>query len=394
MAKPKYTEEALKLLSPEDLQLYKEYQGYGQKYADEFVDDKLGDAVREQTASGKPVEETLGTVVPLSAIVPEVVEPSTFSEEEAPMEEALVETAEDFLIPEAERLAREAARPVEEDFIIEGDVVVGPKPVREEEGLPATEPEFRLKKATAEDVAKGTPILEKAAPVEGEAPVVDEASQIQKFRAGLKDDERKAWEKFKDDLIKQGASRTEAEARASQLVAGIILTPREIGDYASKIADATGTLDPEAFAEGNYSLSDVFGRQPLESTSGFKLRKSREERGAALRKIIEDRVVEELGLWQEGNLPSETQNFYVALKDRTAGGIDQQKVDAWKAKRFQELVQQGEEDIRIKSRGFLLSSLAAEGKAPKEGSPEYKVVNDQADEISKIPPLEVTLTSV
>jgi len=78
MAKPKYTEEALKLLSPEDLQLYKEYQGYGQKYADEFVDDKLGDAVREQTASGKPVEETLGTVVPLSAIAPEVVEPTKF----------------------------------------------------------------------------------------------------------------------------------------------------------------------------------------------------------------------------------------------------------------------------------------------------------------------------
>jgi len=384
MAKPKYTEEALKLLSPEDLELYKEFQVSGQKYADEFADYKIGGAVREQAASGKPIEQTLGTVVPLAAIAPEVVEPTTFTEEEAPTEEGLVETAEDFLITESERLAREAARPVEEDFIIEGDVVVGPKPVTEEEGLPAVEPQFRLKKATAEDVAKGTPILEKAAPVEGEAPVIDEASQIQKFRAGLKDDERKAWEKFKDDLIRQGASRTEAEARASQLVAGIILTPREIGDYASKIADATGALDPEAFAEGNWSLSDVFGRQALESTSQFKLRKSREERGAALRKIIEDRVVEELGLWQEGNLPSETESFYVALKDRTAGGIDQKKVDAWKAKRFEELVQQGEEDIRIKSRAFLLGSLAAEGKEPKEGSPEYRIVNDQADEISKL----------
>jgi molybdopterin converting factor small subunit/ferritin-like metal-binding protein YciE len=384
MAKPKYTEEALKLLSPEDLELYKEFQGSGQKYADEFLDYKIGGAFAEEAASGKPATETLGTIMPSSVVEPEVVDPTTFTEEEAPTDVALVETAEDFLILERERLAREAAKPVEEDFIIEGDVVVGPKPVSEEEGLPATKEEFRLKKATAEDIAEGTPVVEKVVPVEGEAPVLDEASQVQKFRAGLKDDERKAWEKFKDELIKQGSSKTEAEARASQLVAGIILTPRELGNYASKIAEATGNLDPEAFAEGNYSISDVFGRQALESTSQFKLRKSREERGAALRKIIEDRVGEELGLWQEGNLPSETQSFYVALKDRTAGGIDQQKVDAWKANRFTELVQQGEEDIRIQSRAFLLGSLAAEGKQPKEGSPEYKIVNDQADEISKL----------
>lgn len=372
MAKPKYTEEALKLLSPEDLELYKEFQSSGQKYADEFADYKIEGAFREQDASGKPVTETLGTIAPI-VVEPEMVDPTTFTEEEAPTNVALVETAEDFLISERERLTREAARPVEEDLVIQ-----------EEEGLPAVEPEVRLKRATREDVGRATPIIEKVVPVEGEAPVLDEASQVQKFRAGLKDDERKAWEKFKDELIKQGSSRTEAEARASQLVAGIILTPREIGNYASKIVDATGSLDPEAFAEGNYSISDVFGRQALESTSQFKLRKSREERGAALRKIIEDRVVEELGLWQEGNLPSEKDSFFVALKDRTAGGIDQQKVDAWKANRFTELVQQGEEDIRIKSRAFLIGSLSAEGKEPKEGSPEYKIVNEQADEISKL----------
>jgi hypothetical protein len=70
MAKPKYTEEALKLLSPEDLELYKEFQVSGQKYADEFADYKIGGAAREQTASGKPVTETLGTVPSVSAKKP------------------------------------------------------------------------------------------------------------------------------------------------------------------------------------------------------------------------------------------------------------------------------------------------------------------------------------
>ena len=52
MAKPKYTEEALKLLSPEDLERYKEFQGYGQKYADEYADYKIEGAFREQADQG------------------------------------------------------------------------------------------------------------------------------------------------------------------------------------------------------------------------------------------------------------------------------------------------------------------------------------------------------
>ncbi len=377
MAKPAYD---INLFSPEELQEYKRFQGLGQQYADEFASYTLGAREREAKAAvtnlPAPVEEAEEPVLPQS-----------FTEEEVPEELPVTEEYDpEFLLTERERLEREASRPVEEDFFTEGEIVLGPKPVEEEAGLPATTPQLKFMEATPEKVKAGADVFVKPPSLLGAPEQPSElgaADEATRFYAGLDDASKRAWQAFTDELIAQGADLKEAEARASQLVAGIVLAPREIGEYATKV-EGEGAIDVEKFAEGEFGLGDVFGRQPLESTSQFKLRQSREARGAQLRKVLEEQVNRDLGAWQVGRLQGESENFYVAMKDPTAGGIDADKVEEWKKKRLDKLISQGQEDIRIKARDFLLGTAAAEGRAPAIGSPEYQEISNQAGEVANI----------
>ena len=351
----------------------------------------LGQRVREGISTIKTAQAlgeeipNVGSIIFQPATKQLPPPPSSLTEAEAGAAPSDFAFGEGSFESEPERLKREAEairKSITEDEIIE------PNLPPEDAGLPPVEAAAPGMFGPLEDQKRFTPITSERAKA-GEkilAPSPDglaPATPVQEFRAKLKDDEVSAWNSFKDELLSKGSSLEEAEAQASQLVAAIVLSPREIGNYSEKVPDGK-PIDKEKFTTGESGFAEAFKRQPLESTSAFKFRESREGRGSATRKIIEDQVVSDLIKWQDNKLPNATGNYWSDMKDTSAGGIDQQKVDKWKKDRFNKRVFDQESQIRVKTLSLLLNGEKAKGAEVAEGSEEYNKLKQYAYEIGNM----------
>lgn len=343
MATPK----GVDLLNPADRAFYDKLSVRSPQVADKFLrsvlkDSQLPDALNAASvAPAVPVEAPVYTVDP---------------EEDVALIESGYET-------ERERLERVAKEEPVTDLNITEDIAE-----------PDIEPILAYVKPTIKE-AQETPdiILQKK---DGQ---VQEADAITKFKSGLKDDELAAWRSFKDELLGSGASLYEAESRASQLVAGIVQAPREMSTYAA-IKDAPPPIDPEAYRSGDAGFFDAIERKPLESTSAFAFRKSREGRGALNMALIDEQVAKDLAAYQLD--PSN--KFYVEMKDRNAGGIDKAKVEQWKLDRKQQLILRGEQDVRTRTLSLILDGAAQAGNELKPGTKEYADAQAQANAIGEL----------
>jgi len=352
MAKPS-VESAL---TTEQIRTYKKLQVLGQEYADEYALTKSREnvgRVRADVLQGR--EPTIAAPIfkePVSALPSyDVGVPSPELEEE----ETGVVYESPFFETERERLDRETKRPVEEDFIFDGDVLVGPKPVPLENVPVEPEPVFL---AATPERAKVEPerIVATTTPEQREegAPVTEEASRLQKLYAKFDDSEKSAYLKAKKELIQQGASLYEAEARAAQIVRGTITGPREILT-AEKLNVESPELTPDYRVNPEFYQSEVvstlekFGEalrpKPLKSARQVAIEEASQKRGEDTRALIEEEVIKDLVAWRNGTKKFKGENFYVYFKDPVRGGIDEDKVEEWKQERFKDLVKRTQDDI-------------------------------------------------
>jgi len=383
MAAPKEIN-PIDLLSESDREFYNSLRS--SKAKDGFLKQRVGEGVsklRTAQALGEPLP-SVGTlqfgeekVKPFSSPVQ-----TSFTEEEAAAAPEDISFGEGAYETESERLKREAEQ-------IKKDIAAGKlEQPSEETGLPPVEAGAFDTAGELEKQKRFTPITAERAKAGEKVSVpsggeLKQASPAREYAAKLSEDEVAAWTNFKDELLSQGASLDEAEAQASQLVAAIVQAPREIGSY-SETVSGPAAIDKEAYAKGEAGFAEAMGRQPLESTSAFKFRQSREDRGAAARKIIEDQVTSDLIKWQDSKLPDTKESFWVSMKDPVAGGIDPEKVAKWKEDRFRKRVYDQEANIVTKTMTLLINGERAKGAEVAEGSPEYKRLKDYATQIGEL----------
>jgi len=380
MAKPS-VESAL---TTEQIRTYKKLQVLGQEYADEYALTKSREnvgRVRADVLQGR--EPTIAAPIfkePVSAPLPtfDVGVPSPELEEE----ETGVVYESPFFETERERLDREGARPPEPD-----------EPVGEEVALPRIEPEPVFLAATPER-AKAEPerIVATTTPEEREegAPVTEEASRLQKLYAKFDDSEKSAYLKAKKELIQQGASLYEAEARAAQIVRGVISGPREILTAERIEADSPALTDdnlvnPEFYESEDVSIFSKLGAalkpQPLLSPRQVAIKEASQKRGDETKALLEEEAIKDLVAWRNGTKKFKGENYFVYFKDRVRGGIDEDKVEEWKQERFKDLVKRTQDDIKASTKRIILDNEAAKGNVIPNTDPRYKEISLQADEV-------------
>ncbi len=430
MAQPSLEE----LLTAEELRQYKKLQVLDREAADEYALSKaktnVGRIETELKEGKEPSISVPAFAAPKTPVAPEPTYDVGVPTEVTTEEEMGLTFESPFFETERERLEREARRPVEEDFIYDGDIFVGAKPVAEDVGLPEQEkiriiPERqRLEEEAAAPVTEEenvrirpdvglpeeelprvfipvTPERAKEAPervravtpTEEGPPSVAEASRLQKIYSKFDAAEKAAYQKAKRELIQQGASLYEAEARAAQIVRGAISGPREILT-AERIAAESPELtedfrvSPEFYQSEDVSIfekvGEAFRPKPLKSPREIAIEQASKARGEETRALIEEEVTQDLVAWRNGTKKFKGESYYTFFKDPVAGGVDQDKVEAWKKERFAELVRRTQSDIKATVKRDLLDAEAAKGNPLKPSDPAYKDIDTTAEQISTI----------
>lgn len=430
MARPSLEE----LLTAEELRQYKKLQVLDTEAADEYALSKaktnVGRIETELKEGKEPSISVPAFAAPKTPVTPEPTYDVGVPTEVTTEEEMGLTFESPFFETERERLEREAKRPVEEDFIYDGDIFVGAKPITEDVGLPEQEkiriiPERqRLEEEAAAPVTEEenvrirpdvalpeeelprvfipvTPERAKEAPervravvpTEEGPPSVVETSRLQKIYSKFDAAEKAAYLKAKRELIQQGASLYEAEARAAQIVRGAISGPREILT-AEKIAAESPELTPDYRVSPEFyqsedvgilsKVGEAFRPKPLKSPREIAIEQASKARGEETRALIEDEVTQDLVAWRNGTKKFKGESYYTFFKDPTAGGVDQDKVEEWKKERFAELVRRTQADIKATVKRDLLDAEAAKGNPLKPSDPAYKDIDTTAEQISTI----------
>jgi len=355
MAKPSAIDTSY--LTPQEVEHYKRLQAeLGDEYAYEYIKEK---------ASVKPSitrleERAAATPVPTPVAVKPVEQTYSFNPEDVADEEGLAQYSG--YETESERLARQAAD-IRKEIVAGGKAEMPP----EAAGLPPVEPEEVMPTYTAvvpERAKKAPESVVAVEKTEGEKATAIKATRLQQIKASLKEDEKAAFKKVRQELINQGASFEEAEARSAQIIAGTMTGPREILSNEQIMAESPELtpdylVNPEAYKSGEAGFFEAMKPKPLMSARQVAVAESSKKRGADNRALIEEEV---------------NKNFA-----KVSVNTKIEDPEAWKENEYQRLLFRGLEDVRVNAKRVLTQAAQAKGETPDE-----KAIKEYAQQVADL----------
>ena len=266
---------------------------------------------------------------------------------------------------EPEEPLEEAPLTGDEVFVSGGFLTERERLAAGEGEIPDVEPQELFRVAKPEDVINKTPLLAYTP----DGGFTQDERRLSKFKSTLRADEVGAFNAFKKQLIEGGASYEEAEAQASQLVSGIILAPRDVADF--QTASKTAAIDKSAYASGESGFLDASSRQELETASQMRIKATRKERGALNLELLNEQVNRDLAAYQTQG------DFFVKMR-ADGGGIDPDKVKAWKDIRLHTLTIEGKQRVESTAFQLLMDDAKSKGEYITPGSDRFAELQDMS----------------